>query len=50
MQRWLVEEAPKSTWSHYYARSLFFLQGRLDMALQAARNAVGIDPDQRQGA
>jgi Flp pilus assembly protein TadD len=40
----LVEEAPKNTWSHYYASSLFFQQGRLDMALQAARNAVSIDP------
>ena len=40
----LVKEAPKSTWSHYYASSLFFLQNRHDMALQAARNAVSIDP------
>ena len=40
----LVKEAPKSTWSHYYASSLFFHQGRLDMALQAARNAVSFDP------
>lgn len=40
----LVQEAPKSTWSHYYASSLFFQQGRLDRALQAARNAITIDP------
>ena len=40
----LLKESPKSTWSHYYASSLFFQQGRLDMALQAARNAVAIDP------
>ena len=39
----LVKEAPKSTWSHYYAASLFFIQGRLETALQAARNAVSID-------
>ena len=45
--RWsirLVKEAPKSAWSHYYAASLFFLQNRHDLALQAARNAVAIDP------
>jgi Flp pilus assembly protein TadD len=36
----LVAEAPKSTWSHYYAGSLFFMQNRLDMA----RNSVGLDP------
>ena len=40
----LVREAPKSPWSHYYAASLFFLQNRHDLALQAARNAVAIDP------
>ncbi len=40
----LVKEAPKSAWSHYYAASLFFLQNRHDLALQAARNAVAIDP------
>jgi spermidine synthase len=40
----LIKEAPKNTWSHYYAASLFFIQGRLDMALRAARNAVAIDP------
>ena len=40
----LVKEAPKSAWSHYYAASLFFLQSRHDLALQAARNAVAIDP------
>jgi spermidine synthase len=39
----LVKEAPKNTWSHYYAASLFFIQGRFDVALQAARNAVAID-------
>jgi spermidine synthase len=39
----LVKEAPKYTWSHYYAASLFFIQGRLDMAMQAARNAIAID-------
>ena len=40
----LVKEAPNSAWSHYYAASLFFLQNRHDLALQAARNAVAIDP------
>ncbi|MDP2389021.1 MAG: hypothetical protein Q8N52_01735, partial [Acidobacteriota bacterium] len=40
----LVAEAPKSTWSHYYAGSLFFMQNRLDMAAQAARNALSFDP------
>ncbi len=40
----LVAEAPKSTWAHYYAGSLFFMQDRLDMAAQAARNAVSLDP------
>jgi spermidine synthase len=40
----LVKEAPKNTWSHYYAASLFFIQGRLDMALQAARNSAALDP------
>ncbi len=40
----LVKEAPQSAWSHYYAASLFFLQNRHDLALQAARNAVAIDP------
>src|SRR4030095_3653668 len=39
----LGKEAPKSTWSHYYAASLFFIQGRMETALQAARNAVSID-------
>ncbi len=39
----LVKEAPKNTWAHYYASSLFFIQGRLDMAMQAARNAIAID-------
>ena len=36
--------APKNSWSHYYAASLFFMQQRSDLALQAARNAVGLDP------
>lgn len=40
----LVAEAPKSTWAHYYAGSLFFMQNRLDLAAQAARNAVSLDP------
>lgn len=40
----LVKEAPKSTWAHYYAASLFFIQNRLDLALQAARNSAAIDP------
>jgi spermidine synthase len=40
----LVKEAPKNAWSHYYAASLFFLQNRPQLALQAARNAVAIDP------
>jgi spermidine synthase len=40
----LVKEAPKNTWAHYYAASLFFIQNRPDMALQAARNSVAIDP------
>lgn len=42
-QRFL-KEAPKNTWSHYYAASLFFLRGRFDIATQAARNAVSLDP------
>jgi len=41
----LLQEAPKRTWPHYYAASLFFLQNRHEMALRAARNAVAIDPD-----
>jgi Tfp pilus assembly protein PilF len=40
----LVAEAPKNTWAHYYAGSLFFMQNRLDLAAQAARNAVSLDP------
>ncbi len=40
----LVAEAPKNTWSHYYAGSLFFMQNRLGMAAQAARNALSFDP------
>jgi spermidine synthase len=40
----LVAEAPKNTWAHYYAGSLFFMQSRLDMAAQAARNAISLDP------
>jgi spermidine synthase len=40
----LVKEAPKNTWAHYYAASLFFMQNRPDMALRAARNSVAIDP------
>ena len=40
----LVKEAPRNAWSHYYAASLFFLQNRPQLALQAARNAVAIDP------
>jgi spermidine synthase len=40
----LVQTAPKDTWAHYYAASLFFLQNRHDMALRAARNAVSLDP------
>jgi len=40
----LVAEAPKNAWAHYYAGSLFFMQNRLDMAAQAARNAVSLDP------
>ncbi|MBY0495584.1 MAG: fused MFS/spermidine synthase [Cyanobacteria bacterium] len=40
----LVKEAPTSTWSHYYAASLFFIQGRLDLALKAANNSVALDP------
>jgi len=40
----LVAEAPKNTWAHYYAGSLFFLQSRLDMAAQAARNSISLDP------
>jgi spermidine synthase len=39
----LIKEAPKNTWAHYYAASLFFLQDRPEMTLQAARNAVAID-------
>ncbi|HWI17924.1 MAG TPA: tetratricopeptide repeat protein, partial [Vicinamibacterales bacterium] len=40
----LLQEAPKDGWSHYYSASLFFLQGRPVAALQAARNAVALDP------
>ena len=40
----LVAEAPKNTWAHYYAGSLFFLQNRLDMAAQAARNSISLEP------
>jgi spermidine synthase len=40
----LLQESPKSTWSHYYAASMFFLQNRHELALRAARNAVAIDP------
>ncbi len=40
----LVAQAPKNTWAHYYAGSLFFMQSRLDLAVQAARNAVSLDP------
>jgi spermidine synthase len=40
----LLQQAPKSTWAHYYAASLFFIQDRLDLAVQAARNAIAIDP------
>ncbi|HET9705076.1 MAG TPA: tetratricopeptide repeat protein, partial [Vicinamibacterales bacterium] len=40
----LVKEAPRNAWAHYYAASLFFLQNRPQLALQAARNAVAIDP------
>ena len=39
----LLNEAPKSTWSHYYAASMFFLQNRHELALRAARNAVALD-------
>jgi spermidine synthase len=41
--RRLLELAPKSTWAHYYSASMFFIQSRPDMALHAARNAVGLD-------
>jgi spermidine synthase len=40
----LLHEAPKSGWAHYYSASLFFLQNRPVAALQAARNAVALDP------
>jgi spermidine synthase len=40
----LLHEAPKNGWAHYYSASLFFLQGRPVAALQAARNAVALDP------
>jgi spermidine synthase len=40
----LLAEAPKNTWAHYYAGSLFFLQSRLDMAAQSARNSISLDP------
>jgi Flp pilus assembly protein TadD len=40
----ILHEAPKNTWSHYYAASLFFIRGELDPALRAARNAVSLDP------
>lgn len=40
----LLHEAPKNGWAHYYSASLFFLQNRPVAALQAARNAVALDP------
>ena len=40
----ILHEAPKNTWSHYYAASLFFIRGQFDAALRAARNAVSLDP------
>jgi spermidine synthase len=40
----LLQEAPKNAWAHYYSASLFYLQDRPVAALQAARNAVAIDP------
>jgi spermidine synthase len=40
----LLHEAPQNGWAHYYSASLFFLQGRPVAALQAARNAVALDP------
>lgn len=40
----LVAEAPKNTWAHYYAGSLFFMQSRLDLATQAARHSISLDP------
>jgi len=40
----LLHEAPKSGWAHYYSASLYFLQNRPVAALQAARNAVALDP------
>ena len=40
----LVAEAPKNTWAHYYAGSLFFMQSRLDLAAQAARHSISLDP------
>ena len=39
----LVKEAPRNPAAHYYAASLFFMQSRLELALQAARNAVALD-------
>jgi len=42
--RRLVQEAPKDSWSHYYAASLLFLQNRPDLALSAARTSVSLDP------
>jgi len=41
----LVREAPSNPWAHYYAASLFFIKDRPDQALQAARNAVSLDPN-----
>lgn len=40
----LLAEAPKNSWAHYYAGSLFFMQRRVELALQAARNSVALDP------
>jgi Tfp pilus assembly protein PilF len=39
----LVKVAPKSTWAHYYAASLFFLRNQPELAVRAARNAVAFD-------
>jgi Flp pilus assembly protein TadD len=40
----LIKEAPKKHLGALLRGFLFFIQSRLDMALQAARNAVMLDP------
>jgi tetratricopeptide (TPR) repeat protein len=40
----LMGQAPRSSWSHYYAATLAYLQNRPDQALRSAQTAVALDP------